>query len=171
MPLRAQEIGFYLSTREGGRGFAMGSLPDLSLGGFISTTPIGSIPLNNLFGDIPGDANADRVTDFRCIFVRNGSPSHKLLEGRVWLAELEAIADVAVALDPTPALFQSSVRPQSLFGPKGLDFSSPRGLGDGLELGTLDPFHVRAIWVRRHATDSPASVDRFVLRVEGDTVV
>jgi hypothetical protein len=172
------DILFKLATTAGtaGNQNAQGNVNN-SLGKYISTTQLSGVPLNNLFDDITGDENAASTVDYRCIFVHNAHASLTLQAPILWLsAEVAGGANIAVGVDTNAASALANASAQALqianeiTAPAGVAFSSPTTKAAGVALADLPAGQVRAIWVRRTATNSAAqNNDGVTLRVEGDT--
>ena len=179
MPIASTDILYKYSTTVGTAGNTNAGTAAGSLGKYISTTTITDAQLNNLFGDIGGDDNANGVVDYRCLFIHNNHATLTLLSTVVWLlTEVAGGANVAIAIDNIAASAIGSGSAQAATiatrttTPTGVGaFSSPGTKGTGLVLGDIGPGQCRAVWVRRTATASAAlNNDGVTLRVEGDTL-
>lgn len=166
MPLAAADILFKLSTKAGAAGNTTAGTPAGSLGKYVSTTEITDGSLHNLFDAVSGDENAAEDVEYRCFFVHNSSADSDFVDPVVWLsAEGAGGADIAIGVDTTAASAVGSASAQALevanesTAPVGVTFSAPTTKGTGLALGTVGFGEVRAIWVRRTATDSAAVDD------------
>jgi hypothetical protein len=146
------------------------------LGKYASTTQVGTA-INDLFDDVSGDENAASDVEYRCIFVYNAHATLTWLGVVVWLsAETAGGANIAIAVDGIAASDIDAAPAQAdqvaneNTAPSGETFSSPTTKGAGLSIGDLTPDQVRAIWVRRTATNSAAlNNDGATIRAEGDT--
>lgn len=149
-----------------------------NLGKYASAGSLADATLNNLFPDVTGDENAASNVDYQCIFIHNSNPSITLQNAVVWIsAETSGGANCAIGVDPTGPTGVGSGTPQALTistknqAPGSVAFSSPTVKGSGLSLGNIPAGQVRAIWVRRTATNSAAfNNDSVTIRVEGDTI-
>lgn len=178
MPISSSDILLKLSTTAGSAGntTAQGN-PNASLGKYVSTTEWVDDTLNGLFDDITGDENADETVDYRCVFIQNAHGSLTAIAAKVWIdAQNEDGADIAIGVDTTAASAAGASPAQALTianettAPAGVTFTAPDNKADGLSLGDLAAGQVRAVWVRRTATDSaPVDDDDFVLGVACDT--
>jgi hypothetical protein len=178
MPIVAGDIRTRYSTRaDGGGNVNTQPDPNQSLGRFASTTEWAGGSPNSLFDDIYGDENRDLDQNFRCLFIHNTNATITYINPVVWLTDKAGGgAGMAIGIDPTAASAAGSPADQALTiatettAPAGVAFSAPTTKATGLALGNLAPGQVRAIWVRRTATNSPAQDDDgFTLNVEGDT--
>lgn len=86
------------------------------------------------------------------------------------------ITTVAIGIDGTAASLAGASGVQAvtiateLIAPSGVSFSSPTTKATGLALSSLTTGQVRAVWIRRTATNSTAKdVDGAVLGASGDT--
>lgn len=177
MAITASDILFKLSVATGpGNTNAQGD-PNASFEDFMSSTQITDATDNNLFDDISGDENAASDVEYRNFFVHNNHGSLTWQSPVVWLSsEVAGGANAAIAIDGTAASAANSASAQAetvadeSTAPSGESFSSPTTKGTGLALGNLVAGNVRAIWVRRTATNSAAqNADGVTIRVEGDT--
>jgi hypothetical protein len=176
MPITATDIQYRLSTTAGAAGDTTAGTPAGSLGKYASTTQVGTA-INDLFDDVSGDENAASDVEYRCIFVYNAHATLTWLGVVVWLsAETAGGANIAIAVDGIAASDIDAAPAQAdqvaneNTAPSGETFSSPTTKGAGLSIGDLTPDQVRAIWVRRTATNSAAlNNDGATIRAEGDT--
>lgn len=151
--------------------------PNASLGKYISTSVIQDAFINNLFDNISGDENAASAVDYRCIFLHNAHASLPLQNAVVWISsEVAGGANTAIGVDPAGNLAlngagaQAATIANETTAPSGVTFSSPTSKGTGLSLGNIAAGQVRAIWVKRSATNSAAiNADGVTIRTEGDT--
>lgn len=177
MAIVAGDILYKLSVTTGpGNSTAQGN-PNLSLGEFMSSTQITDATDNNLFDDITGDENAASDVEYRCFFVHNSHGSLTWQGVVAWLSsEVAGGANAAIAIDGTAASAFNSASAQAeevgneSTAPSGEAFSAPTTKGTGLSIGDLVAGNVRAIWMRRTATNSAAqNADGVTVRCEGDT--
>lgn len=178
MPIQASDIEFRLSVNSAGPGDSGPQTdPDLSLGGFVSTTSIVDATLHNLFDVITGDENAAGDVEYRLIFVVNNHDTLTWQDVKVWIqSETAGGANAAIALDDvgvtslTSATAQSEIETGEGTPPTGETFSSPTDKASGLSVGNVAPNSVFGLWIRRTATNSAAQdLDGVVIRAEGDT--
>lgn len=177
MAITATDILFKLSVATGPGNTNAQADPNLSFEDFMSSTQITDATDNNLFDDISGDENAASDVEYRNFFVHNNHGSLTWQSPVVWLSsEVAGGANAAIAIDGTAASAANSASAQAetvadeSTAPSGETFSSPTTKGAGLALGNLVAGNVRAIWVRRTATNSAAqNADGVTIRVEGDT--
>lgn len=179
MAITASDIQWRLSVPSASQGDTTAQPdPNASLGLYASTTQISGTALNNLYDNISGDENAASDVEYRCIFVYNAHATLTWLGVVIWLsAEVGGGANVAIALDNIAAsdIDSASAQADSVVNentaPDAVGaFSSPTTKGTGLVIGDLGPDQVKAIWIRRTATNSAAlDNDGVTLRAEGDT--
>lgn len=179
MPIVEADILYKYSTKVGTAGNQNAGNATGSLGKYISTTPITSAQLNNLFDDVTGDENAASESEYRCLFVHNAHATLSLQNAVAWLsAEVANGADVAIAIDDIGpvAIGQAGAQADEIAdedtapGAGVGAFSAPTTKGTGLALGTIGPGQCRAIWIRRTTANRAAlDNDGATLRVEGDT--
>ena len=178
MPIISTDIIFKLATTGGTAGNSQPQAnPFQSLGGFISTSPIASGSLNNLWDNISGAENAASTMDYRCVFIHNSNATLTLMAAIAWIsAEVSGGADVYVGVDPAvaspigQASSQAAISTTELVAPAGVNFSKPVTKAGGIALGDIPPGKCRALWIKRSANNTPAvSNDGATLRVEGDT--
>jgi len=178
MPITATDILLKLSRTAGTAGNQGTSTPAGSLGKYISQTvwDQGTL-LNNLFDDVTGDDNAASDVEYRCIFVHNAHATLTYQNAVCWLsAEVTGGADAAISVDTTAASALAATGAQAKevanedTAPATQTFTAPTTKATGLVLGSLTAGQVKAIWVRRTATNSAAlNDDGFTLSVSGDT--
>lgn len=179
MPILSTDIVLrYSAPGASAGGTTAGSGNGASLGKWCSTTAIPDATLDNLFGDLTGDENAASNVDYQCFFVHNTHATLTLLAPVVWITSTGLTNTVkAVGIDTTAASAYGAVTQQGLViankntAPTGVTFSTPTTKATGLALSDLPAGQVRAVWVRRTATNSAAaSNDSVQVRVEGDTL-
>lgn len=177
MPIASADILYKLSVATGSAGNSTGGTPGAALGKYVSTTVITDAALENIFPNVSGDENAASNVDYQCIFVHNNHATLTLQDTKAWLvSDVAGGATVAIGVDPTAASAKTSSSAQAVqvadkdTAPAGVAFSAPTTKPAGLALGDIGPGQVKALWVRRTATNSGAlNNDGFTLRVEGDT--
>lgn len=178
MSIVASDILRKFSVTTGSAGNTLPGSAATSLGRYISTTQITDATLNNLFDDISGDENAASDVEYRCFFIHNAHATLTWSNVAAWLvSEVAGGANTAIGLDTTAPSALNSASAQALTvadeqtAPTGVSFSSPTLKVSGLSIGSLPAGFVKAIWVRRTATNSGAlSNDGVTLRIEGDTL-
>lgn len=178
MAIVASDIIVRLSNSGASAGDASTGTPATSLGKYMSTTAM-STGANGLFDDISGDENAASTVDYRCVFVLNNHATLTLQNAVVWVdSQVSGGADIAIATDNTAISARASGTAQATFianettAPTGVSaFSTPTTKGTGLSLGSIGPNQVKAVWVRRTATNSAALAgDGFTFGIAGDTL-
>lgn len=179
MPIVSTDIRYRYSVPSGTAGnLSPYDGPGTSRGRHVSTTTLPDGGLNNLFPDITGDENAAGNVDYQCVFVHNAHASLTLKSAKVWMAsEVAGGAQAALAVDNIAAtqlganVTQAAEISTKDVAPVGVSgFSTATTKGAALALGDLAPGTVRAIWIRRTATNSGATAnDGVTIRVEGDT--
>ncbi len=176
--ITAAEIVFRYSVKTGTAGNSTASTPAGSLGKYLSTTAWAGGTTNDLFDNITGTENAASTVDYRCVFVYNTNTANTLENAVVFLSsETAGGANIAVASDniaasaPGATAAQAAEIATETTAPTGTSvFASPTSAGTGVALGNIPANSVKAFWVRRSATASPAlSSDGVQLSVVGDT--
>lgn len=176
----AADLAFRYSTKLGAAGNSTASSAAASLGTWISTTAWAGGALNDLFDDITGAENAASTVDYRCVFVYNSNGANAYQNAVVYLsAETAGGANVTIAVDSTASSVLAAGTAQALTattetapgaGVTGLTYSAPTTAATGLALGTIASGSVKAIWIKRTATNSAAlSSDGVTIAVSGDT--
>lgn len=176
MAITAADIRYFLSSPTG-PGKSTAGAPGTSFGDFVSSTQITDATDNNLFDDISGDENAASDIEYRNFFVENNHATLTWVGVKVWLSsEVAGGANAAIALDDvavslaTSASAQAEESADEQTAPTGPSFSAPTTKATGLTIGDIAPLSVKAIWVRRTATNSAAqNADGVTIRCEGDT--
>lgn len=177
MPISASDMQIMYSTTAGSAGDSTAGTASGSLGKYVSTTPVAA-GANGLFDNISGAENAASTVDYRCVFVKNNHASLTASSVTIYMsAEVAGGANVAIALDNIATSAKGSASAQAAqiasetTTPTGVgSFSSPTTDGAGLAIGSLAPGQVKAVWVRRTATNSgPVDADGVTLSVSFDT--
>lgn len=177
------DILYLLAAPGASAGYAVSGTVGDSWGKYCSTSAWSATPLNNLFPDITGAENAADQVDYACVFILNNTASgNSMLSPVAWLPNGSFVnggANVAIALDPTAASSKSSSVQQAVAissattapaGVSGWVGPSANNSG-GISLGTIAPGFVKAIWVRRTATNSaPVNNDGFGLEIDFDSL-
>lgn len=177
MAITSTDIAVNLSVKTGSAGNTAAGTAANSLGKYVSTTvmPAGA---NGLFDNISGDENAASATDYRCVFVVNNHASLTLLGAKIWIAgEIAGGANIAIATDNIGPVAKGSTAAQAAeianetTAPSGVSaFTAPTTKAAGLTLGDLGPGQVKAVWVKRSATNSAAlNADGVTFSISGDT--
>lgn len=178
MAIVASDIKFRLSTTSGSVGNSVAGTIANALGKYVSTTDIADGVLNNLFDDVSGSENAALDVEYRCVFVYNSHATLTYQNAVVWMdSQVAGGADAAIGVDTTAASAVNSASAQALqvadenTAPAGVTFqTTPVSRATALALGNIGPGQVKAVWVRRSATNSaPIASDGLTLAVSGDT--
>jgi hypothetical protein len=182
------DVLLYLSAPSASAGFVTAGTPGSSWGKFVSSTELSGTAYDNLFSDITGAENAASQVDYACLFVLNNTSSgNSMLNVVAWLptsADVAGGATVAIGADPnaasvkTTSSVQAAVISTNTNAPAGVntwvtdevsDPTSPSYTG-GLQLGTIPPGYVKAIWVQRTAANTaPLNADGFGIQIDFDT--
>jgi len=177
----SSDIQFLLSAPSASAGNANAGTVGNSLGNFVSTTQLSSTALDNLFNDLTGAQNAASQVDYQCVFILNNTASgNSMLNTVAWIPTSGNVTGAtlhALGVDTTAASPKASSSAQALTianattAPSGVTFVNPSGTNSGgVSLGTIPPGYVRAVWIRRTATNSaPLNNDGFTLEVDFDT--
>lgn len=179
MPITAAEL-LYKGSSSGatsGNTTSNGG-PNTNLGKYATAGTLTDATLNNLFADVTGDENAASNVDYQCLFLHNNNASITLQNAVAWIsAETAGGANCAIGVDPTAPSAVGSATAQAVTiaskntAPSGVTFSAPTTKATGLSLGNIGAGQVKAIWIRRTATNSAAfNNDSVTVRVEGDTI-
>jgi len=183
------DVLLYLSAPSASAGFATAGTPGSSWGKYVSSTPLSATTYDNLFSDITGAENAASQVDYACLFILNNTASgNSMLNVVAWLPTSSNVAGATVkgiGADPAAASVKTSSSPQAAVistntnAPTGVstwaydttsDPSSP-SYANGLQLGTIAPGYVKAIWVKRTAGNTaPVNADGYGLQVDFDTM-
>ncbi len=171
------EIQTRLSTKSGAAGNTTAGSANSSLGKYAATTVWAGGSLHDLFDQISGSENQAGSVEYRCIFVHNTNGNNPAQNVRVsLLSEVAGGATLSIGVDPTAASPVGSAAAQALSvanettAPAGVSFSSPTTYAAGVDLGTIPVGHVRALWIRRAASNTAAvSNDGGVLQFDIDT--
>lgn len=179
MPLADTDVNLFLSTKSGSAGNQNAGTPAGSLGKYVAQTEINvGAPLNNLYDDISGAENAASESEYRCVFVKNKHATLTALGVIIWLQnQVAGGADAAIALDNIAKSAQGAATPQAAeiadenTAPTGVGaFTAAATAGAALVVGDLAPGEVKAVWVRRSATNSSAvNNDGVTFQIEFDT--
>jgi len=165
MAIQSTDLKFYLS------GGSENSNPNLSLGGYCSTTEIPNNILHNLFDKVTGDESAAGDTEYRAIYVKNTHGSITLENAYVWIKTNTPGGDsVQIGKEASGGDGKQSVANEST-APDGITFGDCSSKATGLALGDLAPGAVYMIWIKRSVPASCAARNDnfFELQFEGDT--
>ncbi|TVP60455.1 MAG: hypothetical protein EA351_00605 [Gemmatimonadales bacterium] len=156
-PLPPIEVGdvalFYTETE--GPGFSEESDRESSLGGFISTTRIGT-GLGNLFRAVTQEEASDGITLYVIIAVANTSEDVPWPAVRAWV-EQPTVEGVEIAIGADPAgivdLESSTAQGQTIADDEtapggGVTFSAPEVVHEGVVIGHMAPETCRLVHVR-----------------------
>jgi len=175
------DIQYFLSAPGASAGNATAGSAGNSWGKYLSTTQLSSTPLDNLFLDLTGAQNAASQVDYACVFILNNTASgNSMLNTVVWIPNSGNVTGAtthAVGVDPAAASAKASSSAQAAViasataAPSGVTFVGPSATNSGgVNLGTIAPGYVRAVWIRRTATNSaPLNNDGFTLECDFDT--
>ena len=182
------DVLLYLSAPSASAGFVTAGTPGSSWGKFVSSTELSATAYDNLFSDITGAENAASQVDYACLFILNNTSSgNSMLNVVAWLptsADVAGGATISLGADPAAASVKTTSSQQAAVistntnAPAGVgtwvsdevsDPSSPSYTG-GLQLGTIAPGYVKAVWVRRSAGNTaPLNNDGFGIQVDFDS--
>lgn len=176
MAIVASDIVFRLTTKSGAAGDTTASTPAAALGGFTSTSVMGT-GANSLFDDVTGAENAASTVDYRAFDVLNNHATLTLQNAVVYLsAETAGGASIAVAVDNVGPVAKgsasqgSSIANETTAPTNTGAFSSPTTSATGLSLGSIPAGQIRRVWVRRTAANTAAlDSDGVTFAVTGDT--
>lgn len=177
MAIVASDIKLMLSTKSGSAGYSLSAAPADSLGKYVSTTEVTDNSVGNVFDVITGAENAASTVDYRCVFVLNNHASLTLYSAAIYISsQVSGGADAAIGVDTTAASTKTSSSAQAVSianettAPAGISFSAPTTSGTALSLGDIAAGQVKAVWIRRTATNSAAvASDGCDLVIFGDT--
>ena len=177
----SSDIQYFLSAPGASAGNANAGSVGSSWGKYFSTTQLSGTPLDNLFPDLTGAQNAASQVDYACLFVLNNTASgNSMLNTIVWIptsGNVTGATTHAVGVDPAASTAKGSSPVQAATivsattAPSGVSFVAPSATNaGGVSLGTIAPGFVRAVWIRRTATNSaPLNNDGFTLECDFDT--
>lgn len=177
MAIAASDILIKYSVTTGSAGDSTAGSASTCLGKYISTTTV-TTSKNGLFDNISGAENAASTVDYRCVFVHNNHATLTAQSISVYLsAEVSGGAAIALAVDNLAASAKGGSSAQAaqianeVTTPSSVgSFSSPTTDGSGISIGDLAPGQVRAVWVRRTASNSSAVTDDgFTFGISFDT--
>lgn len=180
MAIVANDIKFLLSAPQSASGYTLPGSPGNSLGLYAATTQLSTTPLDCLFLDLGGAANAADQIDYACVFIYNSNTTHTMIAPMAWLPVGRIgntnTALFAVGADPVPPSILGSSGPQavgignSVQAPSGVTpFAGPSATpAFGVALPNIPAASVAAVWIRRTATGG-AGLNQFDLDVTFDT--
>lgn len=166
MPILDTEIQYRLS------GGSANSNPNASIGGAMSSTPVG-VSLHNLFDKVSGQESADGDTEYRCIYVNNANGTLTLQDAEIFLAGLAGNAGVSIEIGLGAAAIGGTEQlvADENTAPVGVTFSVPDAEPEALSIGSLAPGESKAVWIKRIVTPGTSAYndDSCTLRTFGDT--
>jgi hypothetical protein len=176
MAITATDIVQRLTVKTGTAGDTTAGTPAGSLGGFTSTTAMGT-GANSLFDDITGAENTASTVDYRAFDVLNNHATLTYQNAVAYLAsEVAGGASIAIAIDNVGpvakgAASQGASIATETTAPTGVGtFSAPTTSATGLALGSIPAGQVRRVWVRRTAANTAAvDADGVTFGFYGDT--
>lgn len=170
--IASSDVLFKLSAPNANSGNSLAGYPGTSWGGWLSTTLLQSVALDNLFNDITGPANAAGQVDYACLFIQNNTATNNSMMNVIaWIPQSSLTgsgSSIAAAVDPTGVTAVNSNSQQaliinsSIIAPAGVStWVSPTNstpvspsYTNGLQLGNIAPGQCIALWLRRTALDS-----------------
>jgi hypothetical protein len=147
-----------------------------SLGDQVSTTPLTTAVIGNLFDDVSGAEALAGDVEYRCVFVCNNHATDTAFNVTIAVqSEVALGASVALALDNIGVTARASASAQALTvanestAPSGGAGIGAFGAGP-LTIGTMAPQTVAGVWVRRTVGASTAAIsgDGATLRIAGE---
>lgn len=177
MAIVKTELAWKLSTATGPGDSTAQTDPNLSIGGFMSSTAWAGGVVHDLFDAISGAKNTASDIEYRCVFVHNINAS-LALQGPVLFvpSEVAGGANAAIGLDPVGVVSAASATTQAErvadegAAPAGVTFSTPADEATGLVVADIPAGSCVGIWIRRSATNSGAmNSDGVSVRISGDT--
>jgi hypothetical protein len=177
----SSDIQYLLSAPGASAGNANSGTPGNSLGKYVSITQLSGTPLDNLFTDLTGAQNAASQVDYQCVFVLNNTASgNSMLNTVAWIPTSSNVTGAtthSLGVDTVAASAKGSSSAQALLiassttAPAAVTFVGPSSTNaGGVSLGTIAPGQVKAVWIRRTATNSaPLNNDGLTLEVDFDT--
>jgi hypothetical protein len=154
-------------------GGASNTDPNAALGGAMSSTAVSGTALNNLFDDVTSAQASAGLTEYRCIYVRNGGSS-TAIGARIWVSSdtTSSTTAIAIALGGEGNGGTAETVGSETTAPTGESFSSPSTAGTGLSLGNLAASEFFPVWIRRtvNAATSAVASDPFEIRVDYDFI-
>lgn len=177
MAITEAELVWKYSTATGPGNSTAQADPNLSIGGFMSSTPWAGGVIHDLFDAISGAENTASDVEYRCVFVHNTNASLSL-QGPVLFvpSEVAGGANAAIGLDPVGVVSATSAATQAErvadegTAPTGVTFSTPTTEAAGLVVADIPAGSCVGVWIRRSATNSGAvNDDGVTVRISGDT--
>ena len=154
-PIQVGDVAIFYTEGEG-PGFSRESSPEDSLGGYISTTRVGT-GLGSIFRAVTAEEAQAGITLYAVLAVANTAERVPWPAVRGWVSQpsVEGVT-VEIGSDPTGVVELESTDPQGVTiadaetAPTGVTFSAPELTHDGIIIGHLDPergrvFHVRLV--------------------------
>lgn len=147
-----------------------------SLGDQVSTTPLTTAVLGNLFDDVSGAEALAGDVEYRCVFVCNNHATDTAFNVKMEIpSQVAGGATYDIALDNIGVTARASASAQALTvanestAPTGGAGVTSYGAGP-LTVGTMGPLTVAGVWVRRTVAASTAAAagDGATLRISGE---
>lgn len=173
------DILFLLAAPIATSGYSVAGVVGDSWGGWASTTPVSGTLLNNLFPDVTGAENAGDQVDYASVFILNNTASgNSMLSVTAWMPLVDETAGgvaMGLGIDPTAASIKNATVQQAVSissptqAPSGvLSWVGPSSSNaGGIGLGNIPPGYVKAVWIRRTATNSaPVNNQQFGLELD-----
>ena len=137
------DIKLYLS------GGTLNTDPNLSLGGTISNTQVGTA-IHQLFDLVsPAEALSGDI-EYRCIWAKNIHVSETLYGAKLFVSLETTSTSTVVALAYDATGTQVIVNESTV--PIGLTFSTPYSYATGIDFGDMAPGSTKMIWVKWSVT-------------------
>ena len=139
------DLKYYLS------GGTANTNPDLSLGGIISTTQVGT-SLHGLFDKVtPEEASAGDI-EYRAIFVKNTHVSETAYDAVLYVSAETTSTSTIIAVAYDSAGSQTVVNENTAPSSPAMTFTTPLNKATGVALGDMAPSATKMIWFRRTVT-------------------
>jgi len=164
MPIQTSDIKFYLS------GGSSNTNPNLSLGGVISTTEIGTA-INSLFDDVTGDESASGDIEYRAFYVKNTHVSLTWIGVKFWVeTQTPAGDDISIGKEASLGSPKQTIATEN-DAPTGIVFSAPSTKVTGISIGDLAPGDGYMLWIKRNVPVSTTAYNNnsFTIKLEGDS--
>jgi hypothetical protein len=174
------EVQYLLAAPNASAGYSSPGTVYNSNGMYCSTTQVnGSVVANNIFPDLTGPQVAAQQVDYQCLFIYNSDTTSPMVNTKVWFPSssiLSSAVNWEVAPDPTGVTAYNFIDQQAvsianpLAAPAGVTGWMPPSADStgGVNLATIGPRQVAAVWLKRSATGLPASPAGFDLQVTFD---
>ena len=158
------------------------TLPNVCLGGWISSSVWSGLATNDLFNNITSVNNQNLISDYRCVFVVNNDQFLTFYNAVVFLpSQAAGGANVYIAVDPTgvvpinqsdnyQAIRMDNPTLEPTYQGQSLFWTMAPTLDWALTIGDITPQSCAAIWFKRTAQNSPPlNNDGVTIRVQGDS--